>query len=280
MKTTIHEATRDDSLRLEAFLKRRFETSMFLRSNLREYGIGNKKDDFAMRYFLREKGGAILGVGAVGNNGTLMMQASEGLTDIAAFMRDALPKGMKFPVLLGAAGQVKIFRAAFGLTDAPTTMDEAEPLFALNLENVRMPKNTDAVLRKTKMSDLPLLADWANAYDLETGLRVAGDNRRTKDVIERIKNNRSRLLMVKGQPVAQTGFNATMPDTVQIGGVYTPPENRGQGFARAAVALHLDEVQKAGVKHAILFSANEYASRAYRSIGFRQIGSYTITLFA
>ncbi len=59
MRVAIREAIRDDTLRLEAFLKRRMETSMFLRSNLRTYGIGNTKDDYAMRYFLRERGGAI-----------------------------------------------------------------------------------------------------------------------------------------------------------------------------------------------------------------------------
>ncbi len=280
MKITIREAMRDDSLRLEAFLKRRFQTSMFLRSNLREYGIGNKKDDFAMRYFLREKGGAIIGVGAVGNNGTLMMQANEGLTDIAAYMRDALPKDMKFSVMLGAAEQAGIFRTAFGLSDAPTTMDDIEPLFALSLKDLIMPNIGPAVLRKTEMSDLPFLTDWAHAYDLETGLRVAGQDTRTDDVINRIKKDRSRVLMLGGTPVAQTGFNAVLPDAVQIGGVYTPPENRRRGYARLAVALHLLEVRKSGVNDAILFSANEHASRAYRAIGFREVGRYTIAIFA
>ena len=65
MRTIVREATRDDTLRLEAFLKTRMETSMFLRSNLRDYGIGNQIDDYAMRYFLREKGGSIQGVGAI-----------------------------------------------------------------------------------------------------------------------------------------------------------------------------------------------------------------------
>ncbi len=76
---TIREATQDDAVRLEAFLKRRMETSMFLRSNLREFGIGNKTADYAMRYFLRESDGEIQGVGAIANSGSLMMQAAEGL---------------------------------------------------------------------------------------------------------------------------------------------------------------------------------------------------------
>ncbi len=283
MTVNIREATRDDTLRLEAFLKSRMETSMFLRSNLRDFGIGNKKDDYAMRYFLRERGGAIQGVGAIANSGTLMMQATEGLTEIATFMREVLPEDTKYPVILGASVQVRIMREAFGLADVPTTLDDAEPLFSLNLDNLIVPHANGAILRKTEMSDLPLLGDWAYAYDLETGLRKPGKDVRAeseKDAASRITNNRSHLLLHNGKPVAQTGFNAVLPDAVQIGGVFTPPEHRRKGYGRLAVALHLEEARAQGVQKAILFSANEYASRAYRGIGFKQIGHYTLTIFA
>ena len=100
------------------------------------------------------------------------------------------------------------------------------------------------------------------------------------DVARRIEGGKLRLLVVNGKPVAQTGFNVALPDSVQIGGVYTPPENRRQGYGRLAVALHLQKVRAQGVQKAILFSANEYASRAYRGIGFEQIGHYTLTIFS
>ena len=283
MRVTIREAIRDDTFRLDAFLKRRNETSMFLRSNLRDYGIDNKKDDYAMRYFLREMGGAIQGVGAIANSGGLMMQATEGLVDIAAFMREVLPDDTKYLVILGASEQAKIMREAFGLADAATTMDDVEPLFALSLDKLTIPLANGAILRKPKNSDVPLLNEWGYDYLVETGLREAGDEARKSvkgDVARRIDAGKLRLLTHNGNPVAQTGFNAVLPDSVQIGGVYTPPEFRCNGYGRLAVALHLEEVRKAGVKQAILFSANEYASRAYRGIGFEQIGHYTLTIFA
>jgi len=112
---------------------------------------------------------------------------------------------------------------------------------------------------------------------------VAGSDAReevAEDIARRVQAGKLRLLVHKGAPVAQTGFNAVLPDSVQIGGVYTPPELRCNGYGRLAVALHLDEVRKSGVKKAILFSASEYASKAYRGIGFEQIGHYTLTIFA
>ena len=256
---------------------------MFLRSNLRDYGMGNKKDDYAMRYFLRERGGAIQGVGAIANTGGLMMQASEGLAEIAAFMREVLPDETEHPMILGDTAQVKIMREAFGLTDAPTKMDEVEPLFALNLDNLIMPLTNGAVLRKPEDADVPLLLEWGYDYLIETGLREAGEEAMEsvkEDVARRLKGRKLRLLIHNRKPVAQTGFNSVLPDAVQIGGVYTPPNLRRNGYGRLAVALHLAEVKAQGVKDAILFSANELASQAYRGIGFKQIGTFTLTIFA
>lgn len=282
MKTTIREATRDDTLRLDAFLKKRWETSMFLRSNLRDFGF-NSDADYAMRYFLREKGGGIRGVAAVSNSGMLMMQDTEGLTEIVAYMRGALPADKKYHGLLGETSQVSIMRQAFDLSDRKADFDDDEPLFRLDLDALTVPNIKGAALREPKPKDIPTLNEWAYNYMVETGLRAASDTSRDyakEDAKRRMNSGKLRVLTIDGIPAAQTAFNATLPDAVQIGGVYTPPENRRKGYGRLAVALHLDEARKIGVKHAVLFSANEHASKAYRSIGFTEVGRFTITLFA
>lgn len=282
MKPIIREAKQSDSQNLEAFLKQHFETSMLMRNNLRLHSIGCSKHPYAMRYFLREKGGAIQGVGAVANNGTLMMQADDGLADIAAYMREALPDTMVHPAILGETMQVEILRKVFGLKNAKTLIDDVEPLFSLDLKNLIIPEQ-QGELQKPGKADFSTLCDWNYAYSVETSLRPANEESRLlceQAVKNEIKADTVRLLWVGGKPVAKTGFNATMPDTVQIGGVYTPLSLRGRGYARLAVAHHLAEAKAQGVQHATLFSANEYASRAYRAIGFTQIGTYTITVFA
>ena len=171
MKVTVREANRDDAPRLEAFLKSRMETSMFLRSNLRDFGIGNKKDDYAMRYFLRENGSNIQGVGAIANSGSLMMQATEGLAEIAEFMQRVLPSDTAYNFIIGESAQSVVMRNAFGLTDKPTTMDDVEPLFALDLENLVVSLDEGATLRKPAEQDIPLLEEWGYDYLIETGLR-------------------------------------------------------------------------------------------------------------
>jgi len=283
LRVILREATRDDTLRLDAFLAKRHETSMFLRGNLRDYSIGRSDHPNAMRYFLREKGGAIQGVTAISNGGTLMVQAPDGIAEIALFMKENLPQDTEYTAMLGESGQVAELREAFGMQDAPTTFDDVEPLFSLDLDNLVVPANRGSSLRKPVNEDLAVLEKWAFAYMIETGLGQDNEETRAKskhDAAERMKSGKMRVLVKNGDLVAQTAFNAVLPDTVQVGGVYTPPERRVRGYARLAVALHLAEARAAGVKNAVLFSADENASRAYRAIGFEQIGHYTITLFA
>ena len=85
--------------------------------------------------------------------------------------------------------------------------------------------------------------------------------------------------MAEGGPVAMTNFNAVLPGIVQIGGVYTPPGLRGCGYARRAVALHLQDARDSGTSEAILFAASPAAARAYEAIGFGRIGDYRIVNF-
>ena len=208
MRVTFREAIRDAPLRLDEFLERRMETSMFLRGNLRDFGIGDTKAPYAMRYFLSEKGGAIQGVAAISNSGTLMMQATDGLVKICDYMQSVLPEGTNYSGILGDSAQAEIMRDAFGLKDAPTTMDDVEPLFSLDLRNLKTPPSNGAVLRKPEIQDLPMLNEWGYDYVVETGLSEAWEEAREaekEDIARSVQAGKLRLLIHKGAPVAQTG---------------------------------------------------------------------------
>lgn len=68
---------------------------------------------------------------------------------------------------------------------------------------------------------------------------------------------------------------------VQVGGVYTPPEFRNQGYARSVVAGSLLEAREKGVGRAILFTGTEMnaAKRCYESLGFTPAGDYGLVIF-
>jgi predicted GNAT family acetyltransferase len=87
-----------------------------------------------------------------------------------------------------------------------------------------------------------------------------------------------RVALVDGRLVSLAAFNAVMPEIVQIGGIYTPPGQRGRGYARAAIAaLPLDAHQR-GVERAVLFAGNPSAIRCYERLGFRRVGDFGLVL--
>ena len=67
---------------------------------------------------------------------------------------------------------------------------------------------------------------------------------------------------------------------MQVGGVWTPPETRGRGYARCVVAGSLLHARAQGVTRALLFTmeSNVAAVRAYEALGFRRIGDYGLML--
>jgi len=277
----IREAAHGDEALIEAYLAKHFATSMFMRGNLRDFGIGNTEAPYGMRYFIRQEGD-ITGIGGVGNGGAVMLQATQNPAKIVAHMRAALPAGFAPSVTTGAPEMVAAIIEGFGVTDAPTQMDETEPLFLLKKAGLRRQDMQGFSLRPATMDDLPMLAGWNHAYSMEVlGERDTCESRKeTYAAAKRtIAHGRQRLLVHKGAVVAQTSFNAALPDAVQVGGVYTPRPKRRHGFARRAVAAHLDEAFTAGAKNAILFSASETASKTYRAVGFEEIGAYRIVLF-
>ena len=80
---SVREAASEDFSALESFLRVHFATTMFMRGNLRDHGIGNREHNYAMRYFVEERDGEIIGVGAIANIGSLMIEAPEGVEKIA-----------------------------------------------------------------------------------------------------------------------------------------------------------------------------------------------------
>jgi predicted GNAT family acetyltransferase len=83
---------------------------------------------------------------------------------------------------------------------------------------------------------------------------------------------------VHGAAVSLSAFNCGLPDIVQLGGIYTPPEQRRRGDARCAVAGSLLAAIERGATPAVLFTQNPNAARCYGSLGFEPIGEYGLVL--
>lgn len=269
-----------DLQQVEALLRRHVQSSMFLLGNLLDHGLGSTARH-GLTLWVREAGD---GVFAVANSGMVLMQAPAATSadwHAAAQLIGARP-------IAGASGdavQLRAFLDAAGLSGRPTRMDEDEPGFRLDLDGLVMPAKVGGVrydLQPLAAAPRGQMVDWRSAYLFEVLGAPKGEAEETaqKDIDRYLSRDSHRVLFADGAPVAMTGFNAEVSGVVQVGGVYTPPDLRGRGFARRAVALHLAEARAQGCEQAVLFAASEAAARAYQAIGFQPAGAYALLLFA
>ncbi|HTV22449.1 MAG TPA: GNAT family N-acetyltransferase [Polyangiaceae bacterium] len=271
---------------LEAFLSRHRDTSMFLRSNARQAGLVFAGQRLQATYVAGLRDGHVMGVAALCWNGMLLLQAPEGLEEIVA----RVVRETRTPLrgLSGPAAQVRTARSVLGLDAAPTSLEEDEELYALDLRSWTPPARLARDLRVECRAPLPsertTLRAWRFDYEVESLGRDPDDlvARAQSDVWldAQIDDDVAWVAVARGVAVSFSGFNATLPDIVQLGAVYTPPEYRGHGYARAAVAHSVRIAKERGATRAVLFTKNPSAVKSYEAVGFRHAGDFGLVLFA
>ncbi len=272
-------AVPSDAEAIEAFLVGHSDTSMFLRGNLARFGPCGGADRNATRMWLCETDGAVDGVFGITTAGFVLVQLPDVFPSVefAEILADD-----EINAILGGTDQVHAARQALGLAGAPVQLDEDEPLYSLDLQDLVLPK-VPVSLRPATEADKDLLLHWRASYLVETIHFTPEDAIEMAEADVDAMLERGTLMLLEdssGASVAMTSFNAILSDMVQVGNVYTPDAVRGQGHARRAVALHLDRARAEGVKRAILFASGPAASRAYEAIGFKLVGRFTLLFFA
>jgi predicted GNAT family acetyltransferase len=278
-----------DEAALEAFLLPRVETSMFLIGNMRAVGLVDRGQPYEGTYAAAfedadEAVGAMVGVVAHYWNQILVFQAPAHLDALwrAAVRASERPIGG----LIGPNPQVSAARQVLALDEANVQLDETEKLYSLALDELSVPDGLRSGRlrgRRIEPRDLDLVTRWRIAYSIEA-LREEDTPRLRESCrasVERsMREGRTWMLEDRGEPVACSSFNTAIAEAVQIGGVWTPPELRRQGYGRSVVAASLLDARTEGAKVAILFTGqgNLPAQRAYTALDFRHIGDYRMVI--
>jgi predicted GNAT family acetyltransferase len=274
---------------LDAFLRKHADSSMVLRGNLLSDGIEDNGGRYSGVYAgAFDPGGALQGVAAHYRAfGNVFPQAESEAALDAAVSCAVRASGDRVRGVIGLRPLVRRAITRLELQAAPCNYDANEGLYALELSEMRRPAlllDSEVELRAPQASDADFYLEWLRDYEVTT-LGAADDDAtraRCRDDFERaVARQEPCLLTHAGIPRAKTNFNARLPDMVQIGGVYTPPQLRGRGYARAAVGLSLIKARARGVKRAVLFTGddNQPAIAAYRALGFERINDFAIVLF-
>ncbi len=274
---TWQQARQEDVPKIGRFLSEHIQTSMFPLANLRDFGLRGRDPRAVNVWTLGDGPRAIL---AITNEGMVLPQCPD-CSDVELAEAIQLIRGRALFGLAAEATQARRFMHLAEWENRPATLNSDEPGFTLDLNQIVVPDTSGAALVPLGDLDREIAEGWRQSY-LTEAMDFDADRARSqskKDIAAYVERDSHRALLVSGQPVGMTGFNARLPEAVQIGGVFTPPALRGRGYAKLAVALHLLEARAAGVTRAVLFAASDSAARAYIAIGFKPAGQYSLILF-
>ena len=273
-----------DEAALELFLTSRIDSSMFLLGNMRIAGFVDGGEAYQGTYAAAFENGEIVAVIAHYWNNNLILQAPSHIEALLSAVVEA--SGRPVMGLLGPNEQVEVAKAFLGVDKDECKMDGREKLYSLSLDALVEPEMLSIASvngRYATPSDTDLITRWRVTYLIEllgeTDSPELWQHCRTT-VTRTIRERNVWILEENGRSVATTAFNAITKEAVQVGGVWTPPELRRRGYARAIVAKSLQDARAEGVPKAILFTGNGNiaAQKAYEALGFRHIGDYCITL--
>ena len=281
-KPEIRILTPGDESLLESFLLPRVESSLFLLGNMRAAGLADRGQRKQGTYVAALEEGEMVAVAGHFWNDNIIVQAPQHAALLTATARRAT--GRPLALLLGPADQVEA--ALQGLAVQLPEFDAREILYGLDLNDLVMPvplQTGEVRSRVIERRDAGTVADWRAAMSIEQFHEPDTPELRAGAVESTENSLRSGRRWVledgSGQLVSMCDFNAELAEMVQVGGVFTPPEQRRRGYARAVVAAALLDARAEGVADAILFTkeTNAPARRAYKALGFQAIGDYRIT---
>lgn len=246
---------------------------MFPLTNLRDHGLSGAQ---AQHLWLTRQAGQVTDVLALNHAGLVLpVLPSASYTEAAKMLA-----GRRVTGVIGRQDWARGMVQACGLT-GPFTLNRDEPHFALNLSALRLPEGAGQIVPLAQ-APADTIKSWIHAYMIE-----ALDTPKAQADVEvftrydrYVAANSHVVLMEGAQPLAMCGFNARLPQIVQVGGVYTPPALRGFGHARRALGQNLAQARATGVERAVLFAASDRAASTYRALGFEQVGQWTLVLLA
>jgi hypothetical protein len=147
----------------------------------------------------------------------------------------------------------------------------AERIFRLSA--VRPPRPTTGRMRMAEPPDRSLIVAWLRAFAAEALGETFED---AGDAADRwiARTGRSLYLWQDGtRTVSLCGAGGVTPTGIRVGPVYTPPGERGRGYASNLVAEASQAQLDAGRRFVFLFTdlANPTSNKIYQAIGYEPV---------
>lgn len=142
------------------------------------------------------------------------------------------------------------------------------------LDQVIPAKNVRGFMRASEAADVDQLAVWMEAFQAEA--LGTHDPAQAALVVDLYRQGNGRGLYVwevDGAMVSMTGYTGETPHGIRVNSVYTPPEQRGNGYASGLVAALSQHLLDSGYQFCFLFTDrdNPTSNKIYQRIGYREV---------
>ncbi len=142
------------------------------------------------------------------------------------------------------------------------------------LERLIPPVGVPGAARTATLADRDLLVAWMRAFMQEAHGRP--DEHEARTTVDRALELGQRtffLWEIDGRPVSTAALGGPTPNGLRIGPVYTPPSDRGHGFASAVTAAATQAAFDRGRRLVFLFTdlTNPTSNKIYQRLGYEPV---------
>ncbi|MEV0530173.1 GNAT family N-acetyltransferase [Kitasatospora sp. NPDC050463] len=181
--------------------------------------------------------------------------------------------GAGFAMVTGVSGgeaAVRAFAAGWqAATGAEASVQGSERLYRLGALTAP-PRPPAGRHRLAGPADRGLLIDWYEEFLVEAGVGLPDV---PGAVDERTAGGLLHVWEDGGSPVAMAGNSPVIAGMSRIGPVYTPPEQRGRGYASGVTAAASAYALAQGATEVLLYTdlANPTSNSIYQQLGYRPV---------
>ncbi len=133
-------------------------------------------------------------------------------------------------------------------------------------------------VRVARWEDMERLVEWTDAFNRETKV---DDPMKARECVEGFLRNGRLWVWEDGTLTAMAGYSGPTPNGIRVNLVYTPPEKRGRGYAKALVSSLSRFLLSTGRRACFLFADrdNPVSNAVYRRIGYEVVADWLVLEF-
>jgi hypothetical protein len=260
-----------DRASLLDLLTRELRGTVYLRSLIHEHGVSPTEHIGHGRFYGLFRQGRVEAVAFAGNGRNL---TTYGEADDLPLLLDRVRQGPHQPRLfVGPEEHAPVIRRALFQTGLRPRLDRKQAYYVLDPS--RLPSLEPLPLRPAALSELDAVVR-AHALMIQEDLGIPFDHldlgRLGELARQRVEQAKIWVHTIDGELVFKTEEIARSGDAVLVGGVFTDPRFRGQGYASRGMATWAGSLFPEGLQRMALHvnAANTPAFRAYERSGFRR----------